>query len=254
MPIPSTVVPVLRPLLSLAAALALGCTMQAGPPTPSPWARNYPDTTAVTSGRVVRFAANYGLTGPSPAVLFHEVNGQVSGQMLVWYPRFEPADAKGATPADSAARWKTMQAGMSAARARLDSTYACRAWSKGRQEGPAWICRVPERTPAPDWAAELARLDSLVAARASLGPPPGRRPDPVAPPPPSSGGVARLPPGSRVCMDGGSWNIQIRDPRGTKVVTAPPPSGGCPQPDGPAKRYDQAGWQMLKEFIAAVVQ
>jgi hypothetical protein len=53
-------------------------------------------------------------------------------------------------------------------------------------------------------------------------------------------------------MDGGSWYIQTRDTRGAKVIVSPQPGGGCPQPDGPAKVYDQAGWQMLKEFIAAV--
>jgi len=222
---------------------------------PSPWARTYPDTTPVTSGRVVRFAANYGLLGPSPAVLFRDVNGQVSGQVVVWYHRFDPIEAGGRSAADSAAQWGRMQSAMSADRARFDSIYGCTAWAKGYQEGKSWVCRVPEQHGPPNWAAELARLDSLVLARRSAETPAGRRPNPIAPPPPppANPGVTQLRPREGVCMDGGSWNIVTRDARGTTIVTSPQPGGGCPQPDGPAKTYDKAGWQMLKDLIGAVV-
>jgi hypothetical protein len=213
----------------------------------------YPDTTPVTSGRVVRFAANYGLLGPSPAFVFRDVNGEVTGQMLVWYRRYEPADAGGRSAADSAAEWSRMQSAMSADRARFNGTYRCTSWAKGYQEGNAWVCRVPSQGGHVDWAVQLTRLDSLVQARPQADAGPARRPNPVAPPPPPANpGVAQLPKGARPCMDGGSWSVAIRDSRGTREIMAPQPSGGCPQPEGPAKTYDDAGWRLLREFIAAV--
>lgn len=238
-------------------ALVTACGLQmntAGTP-PSAYALNYPDTSHVSSGRVVRFAGNYGLLGPSPAFVFRDVNGQVTGQMLVWYRRYEAIEAGGRSASDSAAQWSRMQSAMSADRARFDSTYGCTAWSKGYQEGKAWVCRVPEQYGHPDWAAMLARLDSLGLARRSAEPPGGRRPDPIAPPPPpppANPGVAQLRPRTGVCMDGGSWNIVTRDARGTSTVTSPQPGAGCNQPDGPAKTYDQAGWRLLREFIAVM--
>jgi len=243
--------------LALAGAFLTACTFTVAQPLPSPWAVNHPDTMPVTSGRVVRFAANYGLMGPSPAVVFRDVDGQVTGQMLVWYRAFEPTDAGRRTPADSAEEWGRMQAAMAAGRARYDSLYGCTRWARGTQDGPAWVCRVPEQHGAVSWAGELKRLDSLVAARASAGPPGGRRYAPdttrasgVAPPPP---GTTRIPTGGVAgCLDGGSWSIQIKDARGTQTITAPPPTGGCPRPAGPGKIYDEAGWKMLREFIAAV--
>jgi len=239
---------------ALSSALLSACTVTMGNPVPSPWAVNYPDTAAVTSGRIVRFAGHYGLLGPSPAVLFRDVNGQVSGQVLVWYRAFEPAEAGRRPPADSIAEWGRMQASMRADRARYDSTYGCTSWARGYQEGPAWVCRVPQAHGTPNWAAELTRLDSLVMARRSAEPG-GRRPSPVAPPPPpAKPGVTQLRKRDGACMDGGSWSIETRDARGTHTVTSPQPGGGCPQPDGPAKAYDKAGWQMLKEFIAAVAR
>jgi hypothetical protein len=53
-------------------------------------------------------------------------------------------------------------------------------------------------------------------------------------------------------MDGGSWSITIRDAGGTRSVT-PPPSPVCPRPEGPGKLYEDAGWKMLRQFIAATV-
>jgi hypothetical protein len=231
------------------------CTMTNASQLPSPWAVTYPDTAKVSSGRVVRFAANYGLLGPSPAVVFKQQGTAVSGEVLVWYRAYLPSDLGRRTGADSAAEWGKMQAAMVAERAKYDSTYGCTAWKRGTQEGPVWVCKVPEKRVKPNWALELARLDSLIKAGPSLGQVGGRRPAPdpavaVAPPPPS--GVVKLPPGAATCLDGGSWNIQIRDSTGTRTITAPPPTGACPRPAGRAKTYDEAGWKLLKEFIAAV--
>jgi hypothetical protein len=242
-------------LLLVAATAACGLQINTGGTPPSAYALNYPDSSRVTSGRVVRFAGNYGLLGPSPAFVFRDVNGQVTGQMLVWYRRFEPIEAGGRSAADSAAQWARMQSAMRADRARVDSTYHCTAWAKGYQEGKAWVCRVPEQFAHPNWTIALARLDSLALARRSAEPTGGRRLDPIAPPPPpppANPGVARLRPRDGVCMDGGSWNIVTRDARGTRTVTSPQPGAGCNQPDGPAKTYDQAGWRLLREFGAAM--
>jgi len=223
-------------LTALLLASTSGCAMQTGATLPSSWARTYPDTAHVMSGRLVRFAGHYGLTGPSPAVLFHEANGTVTGEVLVWFSRKQAGVPSGQPVADSA---------------KLVATYGCTAWAQGYQEGAVWLCRVPEKQVAVDWAAELARLDSLVAAQRSVEQL-GRRPAPVAPPPPAKPGVAQLPKQGQPCMDGGSWYIQTRDTRGIKLVSSPQPGMGCLPPDGPAKTYDQAGWTMLKEFIAAV--
>lgn len=245
-------------LSSVAVASALlvaatGCTVQSGPPTPSPWALTYPDSSPVSSGRVVRFAGNYGLLGPSPAVVFHDVNGTVTGQMLVWYRRYDPAEAGGKSAADSMAQWSRMQSAMAADRAKFDSTYGCVSWAKGYQEGKAWVCRVPEQYSPVNWAAELARLDSLAGASRAAEQAGGRRGDPVVPPPPPTNpGVTQMRKRDGTCMDGGNWYIQTRDTRGARTVTSPQPGIGCLPPDGPAKAYDQAGWKMLKEFIAAV--
>ena len=238
-----------------ALALTTACTFKIAPPQPSPWAVMYPDTAPVRTGRVVRFAASYGLNGPSPALVWRQqTSGSVSGQMLVWYRAFVPADAGRRPAADSASEWKKMQAAMTAERARMDSMYGCQTWVRGYQEGPAWVCRVPEQHGIVDWTRELASLDSLVAARARAGPPGGRRyaPDTTraerAPP----AGVTRVPTGGVTgCMDGGSWWIAVRDSLGTKTIT-PPPSSGCPRPAGAARTYDEAGWKMLRAFIAAV--
>lgn len=224
--------------LSLAAVTLLlvassGCAMQAGPPRPSPWAVTYPDTSAVTSGRVVRFAGNYGLTGPSPAVAFREVNGTVTGEVLVWFRRGGPA---GSAAADSA---------------RLASTYGCTTWVKGYQEGDASVCRVPEHKGAVNWGAQLARVDSLALGSKAAEQGGGRRGDPIAPPPPpTEPGVTQL--RKRECMDGGNWYIETRDARGTRRIASPQPGTGCLPADGPAKSYDQAGWQLLKDLIATV--
>jgi hypothetical protein len=239
----------IAPLLVLT---TVGCTVRSGSQLPSPWALTYPDTSPVSSGRIVRFGGYYGLTGPSPAVVFQDVNGQVSGQMLVWYRRYDPAEAAGNSSADSVRQWGRMQSAMDLDRAKFDSTYGCTAWAKGYQEGKAWVCRVPEQRGQVNWAAELARLDSLAMASRAAEQGAGRRGDPVAPPPPPNPGVTPMRRRDGACMDGGSWYIQTRDSRGATAITSPQPGGGCPQPDGPAKAYDQAGWQMLKEFIAAV--
>ena len=246
------------PLLSFAALLA-ACNIRMVPPSPSAWAITYPDTVPVTSGRVVRFAGSYGLGGPSPAVMFRQTGTSVGGQVLVWYPRFEPSDVRGRSPADSLAEWRRMEQSMAEGRQRMDSLYHCTAWSKGFQEQPAWVCRVPEQHGAVHWGTELKRLDSLVAARASAGPPGGRRyaPDTTragrTPPPPGPVKKGPVTGGVSGCMDGGSWSIEIRDSLGTRT-TAPPPSSACPRPEGPGKRYEEGGWKMLRQFIAAVVQ
>ena len=240
-------------ILLFASTALGGCAIQSGNQLPSPWASNYPDSTPVTSGRVVRFAGHYGLTGPSPAVVFRDVNGQVSGQVLVWYRRYEPSEAGRRTPADSAAEWTRMQEAMAADRARFDSTFGCTSWGKGYQDGPAWVCRVPPKHGQPNWGAELARVDSLVAAQRAADPGVGRRGDPVTPRRPGDNpGVTRMRPRAQTCMDGGSWYISVRDTRGTREVNSPAPGGACPMPEGPAKAYDQAGWKMLREMIAAV--
>ena len=242
------------PLVGAMTVLVTACGLQVntGGTPPSSYALNYPDSSRVTSGRVVRFGANYGLTGPSPAFVFRDVNGQVTGQMIVWYRRYEPADAGGRPSADSTAEWTRMQQAMTADRARLNSQYKCTGWTRGYQEGPAWVCRVPDQGGRVNWTLELARLDSLVQARPRSAETPGRRPSPVAPPPPANPGVAQLRPRDGACMDGGSWRVDIRDSRGLRTVTAPPGGGGCPQPEGPAKTYDQAGWRLLREFIAVM--
>ncbi len=237
---------------SLLILATIGCTVQSGSPLPSPWARTYPDASPVSSGRVVRFGGYYGLMGPSPAVVMRDANGTVSGQVLVWYRRYDPIEAGGNPAADSAAQWGRMQSAMAADRAKFDSTYGCTSWAKGDQEGKAWVCRVPEQRGPVNWAAQLARVDSLAMASRAVEQAGGRRGDPVAPPPPQNPGVTPMRRRDGACMDGGSWYIQTRDTRGAKVIVSPQPGGGCPQPDGPAKVYDQAGWQMLKEFIAAV--
>ncbi len=237
---------------SLLLLATTGCALPSGAPLPSPWALTYPDTTPVSSGRVVRFAGNYGLLGPSPAVAFHEVNGQVSGQVLVWYRRYDPIEAGGTSAADSAAQWGRMQSAMTADRAKFDSTYGCSSWARGYQEGKAWVCRIPEQRGPVDWAARLARLDSLAMARRSAEQGGGRRGDPIAPPPPANPGVTQLRKRDGTCMDGGNWYIQTRDARGEQTLTSPQPGAGCLPPDGPAKSYDQAGWQLLKDFIGAV--
>jgi hypothetical protein len=243
-----------RAILATLSLAAAGCTFQAGTQAPSPWALNYPDTSPVTSGRVVRFSANYGLTGPSPAFVYRDVNGSVSGQMLVWYRRYEPDQARGRTAADSAARWAAMQSEMDADRARMDSTYGCTSWAKGDQDGPAWVCRVPPRQGTPDWAGQLRQLDSLAAHQPPEQVGGGRRGNPVAPPPnPSTPGNAPFRPREGSCMDGGSWRIDIRDAHSTHVVMTPARGGGCPLPPGPVKNFDDAGWRMLKQFIGEVM-
>ena len=237
------------------AGLLSACTFTVAPPQPSPWAVTYPDTAPITSGRVVRFAASYGLGGPGPALVWRQQSsGTVTGQMLVWYRAFVPADAGRRSAADSAAEWRKMQSAMVAERARMDSLYGCKTWVKGYQDGPAWVCRVPEQKGTVNWTRELRSVDSLVAARAKAGPPGGRRyaPDTTraerAPP----AGVTRVPTGGVAgCMDGGSWWIAIRDSLGTKTITAPP-SSGCPRPAGAARTYDEAGWKMFRAFVAAV--
>jgi hypothetical protein len=239
-----------------AALLSAACTMTTSGQLPSPWAVKYPDSSRVSSGRVVRFAGNYGLLGPSPAVVFRQQGNAVTGEVLVWYRAYLPSDLGTLTGADSAAAWGKMQAAMQADRTKYDSTYGCTAWARGTQEGPAWVCKVPEQHGTPNWLAELQRLDSLVQAHPKAGQGGGRRPAPdpagvaVGPPPPPDG-VARIPQGGP-CLDGGSWNILIRDSTGARTVTAPPPTGACPRPDGPGKKYDQTGWAMLRDFIAAV--
>ncbi len=239
-------------LLATATLLTAGCSLgMGGSPTPSPWALTYPDSTPVTSGRIVRFAGSYGLGGPSPAFVYRDVNGQVSGQMLVWYRRFEPAQAGGRSAADSAQQWSRMQSAMDIDRARMDSLYGCTSWAKGNQEGRAWVCRVPPKHGPPDWAAELRSLDSLIAAQPRIGV--GRRGAPVVqPPPPDRPGATPYRRRAGACMDGGSWYIEVRDARGTREFTAPNPTGACPQPAGPEKQYAAAGWTMLQKFIAAV--
>jgi hypothetical protein len=241
--------------LSITATLGTACTFTVVSPQPSPWALNYPDTMPVASGRVVRFAASYGLSGPSPALVWRQqASGAVSGQMLVWYRAFVPADAGRRPAADSAAEWRRMQTAMASERTRLDSLYGCESWARGFQDGPAWVCRVSEQKGTVNWTRELRSLDSLVAARGKAGPPGGRRyapdttrADRAAPP-----GVTRVPTGGVAgCMDGGSWAIQVKDSLGTRTITAPP-SSGCPRPAGAARTYDEAGWRMLREFIAAV--
>ena len=135
----------LRSAALAGAFLTTACSLKVASPQPSPWAATYPDTTPVTGGRVVRFAASYGLNGPSPALVWRQqTSGAVSGQMLVWYRAFEPADAGRRPAADSAAEWKKMQSAMTSERARMDSIYGCKAWVRGYQDGPAWVCRVPE--------------------------------------------------------------------------------------------------------------
>jgi hypothetical protein len=233
-------------------SVTTGCTVRSSAPLPSPWALTYPDASPVSSGRVVRFAGYYGLMGPSPAVVFQDVNGQVKGQVLVWYRRYDPIQAGGVPAADSAKQWSRMQSAMAIDRARFDSTYGCTAWAKGFQEGKAWVCRVPEQRGSVNWAAELKRLDSLAMASRVLEQGAGRRGDPIAPPPPANPGATPMRPRNGTCKDGGSWYIQTRDTRGAKTITSPQPGGACPQADGPAKLYDQRGWQMLKDFIAAV--
>jgi hypothetical protein len=243
-----------RAILATLCLAAAGCTLQGGTQAPSPWALNYPDTSPVTSGRIVRFSANYGLTGPSPAFVYRETNGSVSGQMLVWYRRYEASQARGRTAADSAARWAAMQSEMDASRARLDSTYGCTTWMKGDQEGPAWVCRVPPRYGPPNWTAQLHRLDSLAAHQPPGPPGGGRRGNPVAPPQkPSAPGNAPFRPRDGSCMDGGSWRIDFRDARSENVVMTPARGGGCPLPAGPVKTFDEAGWRMLKQFIGEVM-
>ncbi len=238
---------------SLLLAATTGCAIQSSAPLPSPWALTYPDSTPVSSGRVVRFAGNYGLMGPSPAIVFRDVNGQVSGQMLVWYRRYDPVEAGGTSAADSAAQWSRMQSAMAADRAKFDSTFGCTSWARGYQEGKAWVCRVPEQYSPVDWAAELVRLDSLTLASRAAEQGGGRRGDPATrQPPPANPGVTQLRRRDSTCMDGGNWYVETRDARGMKVVNSPQPGIGCLPPDGPAKAYDQAGWKMLKEFIAAV--
>lgn len=244
--------PIAAPLIGAMTVLVTACGLQVntGGAPPSSYALNFPDSSRVTSGRVVRFGANYGLTGPSPAFVFRDVNGQVTGQMIVWYRRYEPADAAGRPAADSTAEWTRMQQAMAADRARLNGQYRCTSWARGYQEGPAWVCRVPDQGARVNWALQLARLDSLVQSRPRVPETPGRRPDPAAPPPPANPGVTQYRPRDGACMDGGSWRVDIRDSRGARAVTAPPGGGGCPQPEGPVKRYDQAGWRLLREFIA----
>lgn len=240
-------------LASVLLVATTGCTVQSGSPLPSPWALTYPDSSPVSSGRVVRFAGNYGLLGPSPAVVFREVNGTVSGQLLVWYRRYDPAEAGGKSAADSMAQWGRMQSAMAADRAKFDSTYGCASWARGYQEGKAWVCRVPEQHGPVNWAAELARLDSLAGASRAVEQAGGRRTDPAAPrPPPANPGVTQMRKRDGTCMDGGNWYIQTRDARGARTIASPQPGIGCLPPDGPAKVYDQAGWQMLRAFIAAV--
>jgi hypothetical protein len=186
-------------------------------------------------------------------VVFRDNNGQVSGQLLVWYRRFEPSDAGRRTAADSAAEWGRMETAMAADRARFDSTYGCRSWGKGYQDGPAWVCRVPPKGSQPNWATELKRVDSLAAAQRSADPGVGRRTDPATPSRPGNNpGVTPVRPRAATCMDGGSWYIDVRDTRGSRAIVSPVPGGGCPLPEGPAKAYDQAGWNMLRGMIAAV--
>lgn len=234
--------------LLLSAALVAGCATTSAQ-LPSPWAVTYPDTSHIGSGRVVRFAGHYGLLGPSPALVFRDQGGTVRGEVLVWYRRFEPGDAGRRSAADSLAEWGRMQEAMRIDRARFDSTFGCTSWARGVQEGPAWVCRVPERHGTVDWTARLQRLDSLIQARRNAAPTIGLPPPPELIPPT---GVTRFPVGGAAgCMDGGSWIIALRDSAGTRSITAPPPTA-CPRPDGPGKRYEQAGWDMLKEFIAAV--
>lgn len=242
-----------RTLLLPAALLISACSVTMRHPAPSPWALNYPDSTPVTSGRIVRFGGHAGLSGPTPAFVYRDVNGQVSGQMLVWYRRYEPAQAGGRSAADSAAQWSRMQSAMAIDRARMDSLYGCTSWVQGYQEGSAWVCRVPPKHGTPNWAAELQSLDSLILAQRAADAGAGRRGRPDAPPPrPDQPGVTRYRQRDGSCMDGGSWYIEVRDTRGTREYEAPNPTGACPRPDGPAKEYAAAGWAMLQKFIAAV--
>lgn len=249
---------IVRSAATAGVCCAAACTVMVSTPQPSPWAVNYPDTTAVHAGRIVRFAGSYGLGGPSPALVWREQSsGSVSGQMLVWYRAYAPADAGRRSAVDSTAEWKRMQASMTAERARFDSLYGCTAWVKGFQDGPAWVCRVPEAKGTVNWTRELQRVDSLVAARAKAGPAGGRRYAPdttragTAPAPPRPTTTRVQPSGVAGCLDGGSWWITIRDSLGTRTITAPP-SSACPRPAGVAKTYDEAGWKMLRAFIAAV--
>lgn len=248
----------LRAAFIAAASFTSACTFTSAQQQPSPWAATYPDTTPVQSGRVVRFAASYGLGGPSPALVWREQsNGSVTGQMLVWYRAFSPADAGRRPAADSAAEWKRMQTAMVAERARMDSLYGCKAWVKGFQDGPAWVCRVPEQKGTVNWTRELKRVDSLVAARAKAGPAGGRRYAPdttrigAAPPPPRPSTTRVQTGGVTGCLDGGSWWITVRDSLGARTITAPP-SSGCPRPAGAARTYEEAGWKMFRGFVAAV--
>jgi hypothetical protein len=234
------------------ATLSTGCAMQTASLLPSSWARTYPDTSVTTSGRVVRFAGNYGLLGPSPAVVFRDVNNSVSGQVLVWYRRYEPTDVKKRSSADSAAQWAGWQAEMDADRAKFNAEYGCTTWAKGFQGRPVWVCRVPEQNGVVNWAAQLARVDSLVGAQRSGEQSGRRRTDPQPPPAPNSG-VTNIGGREGTCMDGGNWSIVTRDTRGVKSLVSPQPGGDCPKPKGPAGLYDQAGWNMLRGLVAAVV-
>jgi len=247
MPIPSRLHLAALAAAGLALVAACNLTFVSVAPSPSPWALTWPDAAPLTTGRVVRFAGSYGLGGPSPALMFRQQGGVVSGEMLVWYPAFEPIDAGHRPPADSAAEWGRMQGAMQAQRAHMDSLYGCTAWARGAQDGPAWVCRVPELHGHPNWTAELHRLDSLIQARPASGAAGPRRVGRDT----TAAGRRQVSGGVSGCMDGGSWSIVVRDSTGDRVV-APPPSPTCPRPDGPGKRYEDGGWKMLREFIAAV--
>lgn len=240
-------------LLLAGVLLSTGCSISMRHPSPSPWALTYPDSTPVADGRIVRFGGEYGLSGPSPAFVYRDLNGQVTGQMLVWYRRYEPKQAGGRGAADSAAQWSRMESAMAIDRARMDSLYGCTTWAKGYQEGSAWVCRVPAKHGTPNWVAQLRSVDSLILAQRSADAGAGRRGAPADRPPPAGrDGATPYRRRSGACMDGGSWYIEVRDSRGTREYTAPNPSGACPQPDGPAKRYAAAGWTLLQTFVAGM--
>jgi hypothetical protein len=197
---------------------------------------------ALTGGRRIRIAADWGLAGPSPEIRIWTVGRHVSGAMVVWYRAFDSV-AVADTTSEGLVEWQQLSAYMKEMRARYREAYGCLNWERGDADGPAWLCHVPARPGVVDWAELLRRVDSLVAAW------PG--PEPQSASVDSTLGSNGQWSASRItgCLDGSGWTITLWDRGGMRQVQAPHGLPGCPPTSMAGRRYDAAGWSLLNDTL-----